>query len=144
MQTVRQLLNKKGRDVWTTTQETTVGNALETMAEKNIGALLVVEKGKIIGVFSERDYARKAIAPEGCTKETPVKELMSSKVLYVEPGQSVDECMALITQKRLRHLPVIENGDLVGLISIGDVVSAKISEQDILIDQLVRYIAGPY
>ena len=140
MQTVRQLIGSKGREVWSTSPDSTVGDALTTMAEKNVGALLVLEKGKIAGIFSERDYARKAALPEGCARDTAVRDLMSTKVLYIEPSNTLDECLALITEKRLRHLPVMENGDLLGIVSIGDIVSAKISEQEFLIDRLVRYV----
>ena len=144
METVRQLLKNKGNDLWTTAPDTSVIDALKIMAERRVGALLVLEAGKLAGIFSERDYARKAIDVDGCTDSARVEDIMSKKVLYVEPQNTVDECMALMTEKRLRHLPVCEAGDLVGIVTIGDVVKAKISDQEFLVDQLVHYITrGP-
>ena len=112
------------------------------MANKNVGSLLVLENGQLIGLFSERDYARKVILKGKSSRDTPVREIMSSRVVYVRPNQTVGECMALMTDKRVRHLPVIEDKQLVGLISIGDVVKAIISEQEFLIHQLENYITG--
>ncbi len=142
MKTVAQLLRGKGHEVLSVPPETPVFEALKVMAEKNVGALLAVEGDRLVGIFSERDYARKVILKGKSSKDTPVREVMSSHVLYVRPEQTVEECMALMTDKRVRHLPVLEEGRLVGLISIGDVVKAIIAEQEFLIEQLQNYITG--
>ena len=112
------------------------------MAEKNIGALLVMEDKKIVGIFTERDYARKIMLKGLSSKETLVRDIMISKVMYVRPDQTNEECMALMTNNRVRHLPVVDNGKLIGLISIGDLVKDIISEQKFIIDQLIHYITG--
>lgn len=142
MKTVTQLLRGKGHEILSVSPETTVFEALKVMAEKNVGALLAVEGDRLVGIFSERDYARKVILKGKSSKDTPVREVMSCDVLYVRPEQTVEECMALMTDKRVRHLPVLEEGRLVGLISIGDVVKAIIDEQEFLIEQLQNYITG--
>jgi CBS domain-containing protein len=142
MKTVAQLLRGKGHEVLSVPPETPVFEALKVMAEKNVGALLAVEGDRLVGIFSERDYARKVILKGKSSKDTPVREVMSSHVLYVRPEQTVEECMALMTDKRVRHLPVLEEGRLVGVISIGDVVKAIIAEQEFLIEQLQNYITG--
>lgn len=142
METVRQLVEAKGGRVWSVTPDTSVYEALRLMAERNIGALLVLEGDQLRGIFSERDYARKVILKGRSSRDTPVKEIMTSEVLYLRPEQSVKECMALMTEKRIRHLPVLEGNQLIGLISIGDVVKSVISEQEFLIDQLENYISG--
>lgn len=142
MKTVAQLLRAKGHEVLSVSPETTVFAALELMAEKNVGALIVLEGGRVVGIFSERDYARKVILKGKSSKETPVREIMSPRVLYVRPEQTIEECMALMTNKRVRHLPVLEEDRLVGVISIGDVVKAIISEQEFMIEQLQNYITG--
>ena len=142
MKTVRDLLKQKGREVWSVTPESTVYDALKLMADKNIGALLVTEAGRPVGIFSERDYARQVILKGKASKETPVREVMTSKVVFVRPEQSIEECMALMTDKRFRHLPVLEEGQLLGILSIGDVVKAVISEKDFLIEQLANYISS--
>ncbi len=111
-------------------------------AEKNIGALLVMEGETIVGIVSERDYARKIVLMGKSSKETPVRDVMTSPVMYVDPRQSTDECMALMTENRLRHLPVLDGGKLIGLVSIGDLVKDIISEQNFIIEQLQRYITG--
>ncbi len=142
MKTVRQLLHSKGFDVWSVSPGTSVLNALKLMAEKNIGALLVLESGRLVGIFSERDYARKVILKGKASHNTQVREIMIRKVIYVRPEQGMEECMGLMTQKRIRHLPVMEGGELVGMISIGDVVKSIISEQEFTIRQLEQYISG--
>jgi CBS domain-containing protein len=141
MKTVTEILSKKGNQIWTINQESTVYKALIIMADKSIGALLVVDNsGNPVGVMSERDYARKVILVGKSSKETMVREIMSSKVIYITPDRSPEECLALMTNKRIRHLPVLDNGKLVGFISIGDVVKAVLDEKEFTIDQLVHYI----
>lgn len=140
MFTVRDLLESKGKDVWTITPEKTVYDALVLMAAKKIGALVVVEKNEIRGIISERDYARKVILKGKSSADTPVREIMTSKVAYVGPDKNVHECMALMTELTVRHLPVLDNGNLVGIVSIGDVVKSVISDQQFVIDQLKSYI----
>ncbi|MEE8585987.1 MAG: CBS domain-containing protein [Acidobacteriota bacterium] len=141
MKTVARLLQAKGQEVWSVRPEQSVFEALELMAHKNCGALLVLEPaGALAGIFSERDYARKVILMGKASRDTPVSEIMSPEVVTVAPGQSVRDCMALMTDKRVRHLPVVEEGQIVGLISIGDVVKAVISEQEFVIEQLENYI----
>ncbi len=142
MKPVRELLRIKGQEIWSVSPDTPVYDALELMAEKNVGALLVLEGDKLAGILSERDYARKVILKGKASKNTPAREIMSENVVCVTPKQSVAECMALMTDKHFRHLPVIEDDKLVGVISIGDVVKAIISEQKFVIEQLEHYIAG--
>ncbi|MPZ75867.1 MAG: CBS domain-containing protein [Deltaproteobacteria bacterium] len=139
---VTDVLRRKGRDVWTVSPDATVYNALKEMADKNAGALMVVDGDNLVGVFSERDYARKIILHGKASKDTLVKEIMSSEVFWVGPNQTIRVCMELMTDKRIRHLPVLEAGRLVGVISIGDVVKAIISEQEFAIQQLEQYIIG--
>ena len=116
--------------------------ALEMMAQGNIGAILVTQEDKVVGIFSERDYARKVVLEGKASKETPVSDLMSDSVLFVTPEHTIDECMALMTDKRARHLPVVDQKRVVGVVSIGDLVKTLINEQQILIDQLQHYISG--
>ena len=142
MKTIRQLLATKGSTVWTVAPEASVFDALKLMAEKEVGALLVMEGKRVVGVFSERDYARKVVLQGRLSKNTPVKDIMSTSVTKVNPEHRVEECMALMTDKRIRHLPVIENGKLVGIISIGDLVKEIMSEQAFLIKNLEQYIGG--
>ncbi len=142
MTTVSMILHVKGDEVWRVTPETSVFDALRLMAEKNVGALVVLEEGKLVGIFSERDYARKVILKGKSSKNTPVKEIMTGEVIDVAPDQSIDDCMALMTHKRVRHLPVLDGNQLVGVISIGDVVKTIISEQETLIEDLSDYITG--
>ena len=142
MKTVREILQRKGNMVWSISPEATVYEALQVMADKNLGAVLVIKNDKVVGIMSERDYARKIILHGKSSKETLVKEIMSSMVIYVNTSLSVEECMALMINKRIRHLPVIENGNLSGIISIGDIVDAVIDEKEFVIDQLVHYITG--
>jgi CBS domain-containing protein len=140
--TVRQILYSKGADVWGVTPEMLVIDALRLMAEKNVGAVLVLRGEDLVGIFSERDYARKVVLSGKSSKDTPVAEVMSSRVVYVRPDQTTEECMALMTDKHIRHLPVIEEGRLWGVISIGDVVKAIVADQRFTIKQLENYITG--
>ena len=143
MKTVAHILAEKpDRSVHTVDLNATVYEALRRMADENIGALVVVSRGEVAGIVSERDYARKVVLMSRTSKDTPVRDVMSSPVMYVTARQSVDECMALMTENRLRHLPVLEDGRLVGLVSIGDLVKAMISEQQFIIEQLEHYITG--
>jgi len=142
MKTVTLLLRAKGNEVLTVSPDVPVFAALGLMAERNVGALLVVEGERLVGIFSERDYARKVILKGKSSKETPVREVMSANVLYVRPQHTIEECMALMTEKRVRHLPVLEGERLVGVISIGDIVKEIIAEQEFMIEQLQNYITG--
>ena len=142
MKFVGELLSAKGTDVWSVTPEQTVLAALVLMAEKEVGALMVLEGEALIGVFSERDYARKVVLKDKSSRDTPVSEVMSAPVVTVGPDQSIEECMSLMTEKRTRHLPVLENEKLIGLISIGDVVKAVILDREAVIGQLEGYITG--
>jgi len=141
--TLKQMLAAKNRPLAVVTPNDSVYHALSLMAMHDVGALLVLENEQLIGIFSERDYARKLILQGKSSKETLVREIMSDKVAYVTPGATVDECMALMTEKRFRHLPVLsEDNEVVGIISIGDLVKATISNQQFLISELERYITG--
>jgi CBS domain-containing protein len=142
MSSVRQMLETKGRVVWSVAADDTVYDALKLMAEKNIGAVLVTEGEDVVGIMSERDYARKVILKGRASKDTPVREIMTEHVYYVGPEQTSEECMAVMTDRHIRHLPVIEGEKLMGVISIGDVVKAIISKQEFLIEQLENYITG--
>ncbi|MEE8094175.1 MAG: CBS domain-containing protein [Gammaproteobacteria bacterium] len=142
MKFVGELLSAKGTDVWSVTPEQTVLAALVLMAEKEVGALMVMEGEALVGIFSERDYARKVVLKGKSSRDTPVSEVMSAPVVTVGPDQSIEECMSLMTEKRTRHLPVLENEKLIGLISIGDVVKAVILDREAVIGQLEGYITG--
>jgi CBS domain-containing protein len=142
MKTVGQLLEKKGYEVWTVSPETTVLKALEIMEKRGIGALLVVEGSRVAGIFSERDYARKIPLKGGTPERTPVRDVMTPDVLCVDTDLTTDRCMGLMTEKRVRHLPVLCGGQLAGLISIGDIVKEVISNQGFIISQLETYIRG--
>ena len=142
--TVEEMLQQKGHDVSTISPDDTVMDALKLMADKSIGALVVVQNDQVVGMISERDYARKVILRGKASVDTKVKEIMTDKVYYVGLKTTAEECMVLTTQQHIRHLPVLENGKLVGLISIGDVVKAIISEQETEIRQLSDYITGKY
>jgi CBS domain-containing protein len=142
MKMVKQLLEAKGYDVWTIAPDASVYEALKLMADKNVGALLVLEAGKVVGIISERDYARKVILKGKFSKDTPVREIMSTRLIFVRPEQTVEECMALMSDQHIRHLPVMAGEDLVGIVSIGDLVKAIISEQAFLIQNLQDYIMG--
>lgn len=142
MKTVKQILQEKGRSIWSITPDTSVYDALKLMAEKEVGALLVLEEGRLVGIISERDYARKVILKGKSSLDTPVKEIMTQKVIYVRPELTVEECMALVTEKHIRHLPVLEGDELVGVVSIGDLVKADIEAKVFMIKQLENYITG--
>ena len=140
--TVRSLLGEKGYAVHTIEPEESVLQALENMAANDVGALCVVSGGELIGLLSERDYARKVILKGRMSKDTRVREIMSTEVVTVTSQQNVEDCMGLMTSERIRHLPVVENGQLAGIISIGDVVKAIIDEQRETIEELEGYISG--
>ena len=142
MTTVRSVLQTKDNTIWSIAPDALVFDALKIMADKNVGALLVTQKEKVVGIFSERDYARKIVLKGESSHTTAIKDVMTSGVLSVNPEQSIDECMTLMTNKHIRHLPVLENGKLIGLVSIGDVVKAIISEHEYTIKQLENYITG--
>jgi len=142
MRTVEQLLQVKGSDIWSIAPQATTYNALQIMAEKNVGALLVIEKEKMLGIFSERDYARKVILKEKSSKNTSVGELMTREVFYINANSTLEESMALMTAKRIRHLPVLKNNQLIGIVTLGDVVRQIISDQQFAIRELEKYITG--
>jgi CBS domain-containing protein len=142
MTRVRDILAVKGRDVWSIGPNASVYDAMKLMADKGIGALLVMEGAKLVGIISERDYARKVILQGRSSRTTGVQEIMTTRVAYAEPEQNIEECMALMTEIRVRHLPVIEAGEVRGVISIGDLVKSIIAEQKFIIEQLERYITG--
>ncbi len=140
--TVGQVLRTKGHGFHAIAPDATAYDALELMADKNVGALMVTENGNLVGVFSERDYARKVILKGKASKSTTVREIMTSSPISVKPAVTLRECMVLMTHKRIRHLPVLDNNVILGVISIGDVVNAIISEQESTIEELQEYIAG--
>ncbi len=143
MTTVAQILQSKSdHTIHSIAPTASVFDAVKLMSEKNIGALLVMEGGKIVGVVTERDYARKIILMSKSSKETPVRDIMTTQVMYVRPNQTSEECMVLMTENRVRHLPVMDQGKLIGLVSIGDLVKDVIAEQKFIIEQLEHYIAG--
>jgi len=140
MKTLKQLLEAKGRDVYSVAPDARVFDALKLMADKSVGALIVLEGGRIAGILSERDYARKVILHGKSSHDIQVRDIMTSNVVTVQPGQTVEECMALMTEKRIRHLPVTEGERLIGVLSIGDLVKEVIAEQQQTIKQLESYI----
>ena len=140
--TVRHLLQGKGYEVASIEPDKSVYDAMQLMAARNIGALLVLENGKLAGIFTERDYSRKAYLLDKSAKDIQVKELMTAQVAYVNPDYTAEDCMALVTEMRVRHLPVLENNEVAGIISIGDLVKDAISDKEFIIDQLERYIHG--
>lgn len=142
MTTIQQVLDSKGHDVLTVQPDDTVFHALELMASKNVGAVIVTEKGEPVGIFTERDYARNVILKGRSSANTPVRDIMSADVIYVRPEQTVDECMAIMTDKRFRHMPVLDEGKLTGIVSIGDLVKTIIDQQEFTIQQLKGYIGG--
>ena len=142
MTLVAQILQDKGRAIYSTTPDATVYQALEQMAQYDVGALLVLDGKSLVGILSERDYARKIILKGKTSKETFVREIMTEDVVGVSPQQTIEQCMALMTAKRVRHLPVIDRGELIGVISIGDVVKSLIADQQFLIEELEKYVTG--
>ncbi len=142
MKTVRQLLQGKGYEVASIEPDKSVYDAMQLMAARNIGALLVLETGKLIGIITERDYSRKAHLLDKSVRDILVKDIMTSQVAYVSPNYTAEDCMALVTEMRVRHLPVLENDQVIGIISIGDLVKDAISDREFVIHQLERYIYG--
>ena len=142
MKTVKQILDTKGNTVWTIAPDRSVFDALSLLAEKNIGALAVVDNGRLVGMFTERDYARQIVLQDRRSKETEVRQVMTRKIAVVHPGNTVEECMALVTDMRVRHLPVFDGDNLAGIVSIGDLVKANIADQQFLIEQLENYITS--
>ena len=140
--TISAVMKRKTGEVWSVTPETSVYQAIEMMAEKQVGALLVIVQGQLLGIISERDYARKVILKGRSSKETAVSEIMSSPVIFVSPQHTVGDCMRIITENRIRHLPVVQNAAVVGLISIGDLVNWIVTEQQETIRHLEAYISG--
>jgi CBS domain-containing protein len=142
VKTIKQLLDEKGSDIWSIGPKETVLQAIKEMAEKEIGSLVVLDHGKLVGIISERDYARKVILKNKASHDTTVEEIMNTPVVCGRLNQTVDECMALITDKRVRHLPIIDQDQVIGVISIGDLVKSIIAEQQFVIEQLEHYISG--
>ena len=140
MTTVQRLLQNKGHTVWSISPDVSVFEAVQLMADKRVGALMVVDRNELVGVISERDYAREIVLKDRVSRDTPVSAIMTQRVLYVRPQQTLEECMALMTEKHLRHLPVLDNGRLVGVVSMRDVVKDLIAEKEFLIEQMENYI----
>ena len=140
MMTVRELLQSKGSVVWTIEPSASVFEAIKTMADKGIGALIVKDGNDVVGIITERDYARKVVLQGRSSKQTSCRDIMTEKVYFVSPDRTLDECMALMSEKKFRHLPVIENGRLMGIVSIGDCIKAMVSKQEFIIEQLETYI----
>lgn len=141
MASVKRVLQGKGHEVWSIGPEASVFDAIAMMAEKEVGALVVMEAEKLVGVMTERDYARKVVLQGRSSKGTRIKDIMTSRVAYTRPDQSVEECMAVMTDKRIRHLPVMDGDKVLGMISIGDLVKTIIEEQQQVIEQLEQYIS---
>ena len=143
-ETIGSILRNKGSEIWSVAPNATVYDAIALMAQKSVGAALVISEGRLVGIVSERDYARKVILQGRSSKDTRVEEIMTSSLVTVTPENTVDECMRIITKNRIRHLPVLDKGDLVGIVSIGDLVNAVIADQAHTIDQLHTYIGSKY
>lgn len=143
-ESIAAILQSKGRKIWSVAPEATVYDAIALMAEKSVGALLVVADEKLVGIISERDYARKVMLQGRSSKDTRVNEIMTREVITATPESTIDECMRTISSRKVRHLPVLDNGELMGVISIGDLVKAIIAQQAETIDHLHAYIAGRY
>jgi CBS domain-containing protein len=139
---IREILAHKGSNVWSVTPESTVLEAIQMMADKNVGALLVAKEGRLLGVLSERDYTRKIVLKGRSSRDTPVRDILSGHVVSVSPEHTVDECLRLMTEHRVRHLPVMDGTKILGVISIGDLVNSIISAQSSTIQQLETYITG--
>ena len=142
MKTVQQLLEDKGREIWHIGPDATVYDAVRLMAEKGVGALLVMENDRLVGIVSERDYARQVILKGRASRETPVSEIMTSRVVASRPDQQISSCLALMTEKRIRHMPVMRDDAVIGVVSIGDLVKAIIADQQATIEHLQHYITG--
>lgn len=142
MRRIKRILEAKGHDIWSVEPSATVYEAIHLLAEKKIGALLVMKKDQLVGIFSERDYARQIILKDRSSEATRVEEIMTNKVVHVQPNDEIGDCMALMTEHRIRHLPVIDKKKVVGMISIGDLVRAVIAEQQSTINDLEKYISG--
>ncbi|MCJ0825747.1 CBS domain-containing protein [Luteimonas sp. 50] len=142
MRTVRQLLEAKAPEIFAIGPDAPVVDAIRLMAEKRIGAVLVMQAGRLAGILSERDYARKIVLQGRSSKDTPVRDIMTAQVVSVGLGDSTDHCMQLVTDKRIRHLPVLDGDNVLGVVSIGDLVKAVIEDQQLELDQLQRYIAS--
>ena len=142
MTTINQVLDKKGHDVLTVRPDDTVLRALEQMASRNVGAVIVMENDAPVGIFTERDYARSVFLKNRSSPTTPIRDVMSSELIFAQPAQTVDECMAIMSEKRFRHMPVLQEGKLIGVVSIGDLVKTIIDQQKFTIEQLQGYIGG--
>lgn len=140
--TVSHLLASKGKAIWAIHPDETVFTALQFLAEKNVGALVVMDGEHLVGILSERDYARKVMLRGKSSMDTPVREIMTTKVITVLPSHTLGACMEQMTHHRIRHLPVVENGEVIGLISIGDLVKAMLQQQEFFLEQLENYIIG--
>lgn len=142
MKTLQRVLANKGDAIYSIGPDDSVFDALGEMRERDVGALIVLSEGKVVGIFSERDYARKIILLGRASKDTPVRDIMTDRVVYARPDQTLDECLALMTDKRIRHLPVMRGDELIGVVSIGDLVKGIIDEQRFKIQQLETYVSG--
>lgn len=142
MKILQRVLDAKGSEVFSIGPGASVFDALEEMAKRDVGALIVMEDGQVVGIFSERDYARKIILAGKSSRETPVRDIMTDRVIYARPDLTLEQCLALMTDKRIRHLPVMRDDDLIGVVSIGDLVKGIIDDQRFLISQLESYVSG--